>query len=100
MFRCDFCGNVAPAGARRVLIVTEVSDTVHPMRSAAQRFKRDRFVERMPDHGGRGLQIKREKSACPKCAEQHKGEQPQTVAPDDQPIDPRSVGHVHSLVEA
>jgi hypothetical protein len=51
-----------------VLVATERQEVVHPHRSAANRVRNGRYVEAMPDQGGVGLQIKKEKKACPTCA--------------------------------
>ena len=70
-FKCDFCGKGAPVGSKPVVIIEMRDSVVHPHRPYANPVKIEGEKGYAPDMGGKGPQIKKERRACPSCAEIH-----------------------------
>ncbi len=77
MFRCQICGQVAPAGMRaNKVVVASRSRTYAPVGSDRENFRspmrgRQRFrsPKKKYDKGGHGTEIVQELIACASCAE-------------------------------
>ncbi|MAI72389.1 MAG: hypothetical protein CMM01_15965 [Rhodopirellula sp.] len=72
MFRCHFCQQITPPKTTRHSVVVEVrekhySSQKREFKRGGRRDFRDRD-EPTPDRGGQGVEIMREVSACPTCA--------------------------------
>ena len=61
---------LAAAGSKPVIIVEMRDSVVHPHRPSANLVKVEGEKQFTPDNGGRGPQIRKERKACPTCAEE------------------------------
>jgi hypothetical protein len=75
MFRCQKCGQVAPAGAKSERVAVSTRARVYPSRgqSPERRFGggfrgRPQVPKKQQDRGGEGREIVQELMVCPKCA--------------------------------
>ena len=82
MFRCQKCGQVAPAGAKSERVAVSTRAKVYPSRgqSADRRFGggfrgRQQVPKKQQDRGGEGREIVQELIVCPNCAEGVRKEQ-------------------------
>lgn len=73
MFRCQICGQVAPAGARARRVVLVSREKTYAQRGGFDGFQRRFRGPRPPkqefDKGGKGHEIVREVLACNGCAD-------------------------------
>ena len=86
MFRCQICGQIAPAGTRssKVVLVSRPKNYVSrggqdgfPRRFRGQKVKRREY-----DRGGKGHEIVREVVACEGCAKQVKPVMEEAESPE------------------
>ena len=80
MFRCYFCNQITPAKTPRHSVTISKREKHYPTRRREAKGGRGggRFRSRegaVQDHGGKGIEIAQEVSACPTCAaKQHEAE--------------------------
>jgi len=82
MFRCQKCGQVAPAGAKSERVAVSTRSKVYPSRgqNTERRFGggfrgRSQVPKKLQDRGGEGREIVQELMVCPNCAASVRAEQ-------------------------
>lgn len=73
MFRCQKCGQVAPAGAKSERVAVSTRAKVYPSRGQSPDRRggfrgRPTVSKKLQDRGGEGREIVQELIVCPKCA--------------------------------
>jgi hypothetical protein len=68
MYRCEFCSAIVPPHTPSHRVIVETRPTVYSPRREVHVFQRKRKKQKRDDPGGRGIEIAREKVACPSCA--------------------------------
>jgi len=68
MYRCEICRNLISPNVPSHNVVVETRPVQYPQRRDANRFTKNRKVEKRDDPGGSGVEIVREVIACPACA--------------------------------